>query len=113
EAGGASLRLRVVLGEAWPEADAWPLGGLFRARRERPGSRSADKRDELAASNHSITPSARANSLGGTVRLRILAVWWLMTSSKFGRLHNGQVHRLPPSDGSQCHERDGSADNRY
>jgi hypothetical protein len=38
---------------------------LLRARRERPRRRTADQRDELA-SLHSITPSARASSVGGT-----------------------------------------------
>src|SRR5262249_42499869 len=37
-----------------------------RARRERPRRRAAEQRDELAAL-HSITSSARASSVGGTV----------------------------------------------
>ena len=47
---------------------------------ERPRSRTAEQRDELAAS-HSITSSARASSVGGMVRPSALAVLRLMTSS--------------------------------
>ena len=48
--------------------------GLLRARRQRPrGRRAAEQRDELAPL-HSITSSARASSVGGTVRPSILAV---------------------------------------
>jgi len=57
---------------------------LLRPRRERPRRRAAEKRDELAAfhrCSHSITSSARANSMGGTVRPSALAVLRLMISS--------------------------------
>src|SRR5262245_17533362 len=55
--------------------------GLLRARRKRPrGSRAAEKRDEFP-SLHSITSSARASSVGGTVRPSALAVLRLMTNS--------------------------------
>jgi hypothetical protein len=40
---------------------------LLRARRQRPRGRAAEQRDELAAS-HSITSSARASRVGGTMR---------------------------------------------
>src|SRR4051812_28976637 len=53
---------------------------LLRPRRERPSRRAAEQRDEIAAP-HSITSSARASSVGGTVRLTALAVLRLMTSS--------------------------------
>src|SRR5262249_23094769 len=54
---------------------------LLCARGERPREgRAAEKRDERAAS-HSITSSARASSIGGTVRPMALAVVTLMTSS--------------------------------
>src|SRR5262249_6332773 len=53
---------------------------LLCARRERPSCRAAEHPNDCAAI-HSITSSARASSLSGTVRPRILAVWWLMTSS--------------------------------
>jgi len=56
---------------------------LLRARPKRPRrSHAADKRDELAAL-HSITSSARASSVFGTVRPSVLAVCRLMTSSNF------------------------------
>jgi hypothetical protein len=47
-----------------------------------PDSCAAAKR-----SVYSITSSARARSVGGTVRLSAMAVAKLMTSSNFGRLH--------------------------
>src|SRR5262245_24009823 len=48
---------------------------LLRARRERPHHRSAaEQRDEIATF-HSITSSAVASSVGGTVRSSIRAVW--------------------------------------
>src|SRR6516164_4975281 len=54
---------------------------LLRVRRERPGRRAAEQRDELAALHHSITSSAMASTPGGMVRPRVLAVLRLMTSS--------------------------------
>src|SRR5262249_43146195 len=55
--------------------------GPLRARRERPRRRrAAEKRDELAPL-HSITSSAMASSVGGTVRPSIWAVLRLITSS--------------------------------
>src|SRR5262249_41153283 len=54
---------------------------LLRARGERPRGRcAAEQRDELAA-HHSITSSARASSVGGTVRPSAFAVLRLITSS--------------------------------
>src|SRR5262249_53592292 len=41
---------------------------LLRPRRERPRRRAAEQRDELAPRNHSITSSAAARSVNGTVR---------------------------------------------
>src|SRR5262249_38350863 len=49
---------------------------LLGARRERPGRRTTEQRDELAPL-HSITSSARASSVGGTVRPSALAVFRL------------------------------------
>src|SRR5262249_22129338 len=51
-----------------------------RPRRERPRSCTAEQRDELAAP-HSITSSARAGSVSGTVRPIAFAVLRLITSS--------------------------------
>src|SRR5262249_30692537 len=78
----ASLAYRMVFGERHKHADASDLCWLLRARRERPGGRAAEQRDELAAF-HSITSSARASSVGGTVRPSALAVLRLITSSYF------------------------------
>src|SRR5262249_30493027 len=56
-------------------------GRLLRARRERPCEcRAAEKRHELATL-HSITSSARASNVGGTVRPSAFAVLRLITSS--------------------------------
>src|SRR5262245_19224392 len=52
----------------------------LRPRRERPRSGAAEQRDERAPL-HSITSSAVASSLSGTVRPSILAVEALITSS--------------------------------
>ena len=54
--------------------------GLLRARRERPCRRAAEQRDERAAF-HSITSSASASSVFGTLRPSVFAVLRLMTSS--------------------------------
>src|SRR5262249_52082156 len=55
---------------------------LLRPRRERPSRRRAtEQRDELAPSDHSITSSARASSMGGRCRPSALAVCELSTSS--------------------------------
>ena len=43
---------------------------------------------------YSITSSAAASSVVGTVRPSILAVWRLMANSNLRRLHNRQVRRL-------------------
>src|SRR5262245_40714340 len=53
---------------------------LLRARRERPRSRAADERDEIAAL-HSITSSARSRIEVGSSTPIALAVVVLMTSS--------------------------------
>src|SRR5262245_52820173 len=56
--------------------------GLLRARRERPcRRRAAEQRDEIAALHHSITSSAAACRVSGTVRRSALAVARLITSS--------------------------------
>ena len=69
---------------------------LLRPRRERPRcSRAAKQRDELPPF-HSITSSARASSVGGTVRPSILAVWALMTSSNLDACTTGRSAGLAP-----------------
>src|SRR5262249_57688430 len=47
---------------------------LLRACRQRPRGRAADKRAELPAFHHSITSSAMASRVAGTVRRSIRAV---------------------------------------
>src|SRR5262249_547306 len=70
--------------------------GLLRARPERPcGCHTADERDELAPS-HSITSSARASSVGGTVRPSTLAVVKLMTRSNLVGCSTGMSAGLAP-----------------
>jgi hypothetical protein len=67
---------------------------LLRPRRERPrGSRAAEQCDELAAP-HSITSSARATSVEGTVSPNALAVLRLTTNSNLVGSWTGQVARL-------------------
>src|SRR4029434_2656722 len=54
--------------------------------------RTDERRDELAAVNHSITSSARASSIGGTVRPSALAVLRLITNSS---LDGSSIGRSP------------------
>src|SRR5262249_15548693 len=56
------------------ETDGWQFARLVGVCCDRPRSRrAAEKRDELAASYHSITSSARASSDGGISRPSALA----------------------------------------
>jgi hypothetical protein len=55
---------------------------------------------EKFAAVDSITWSARASSVGGTVRPRILAVWALIDKLELARLHDRQVRRLSALEGS-------------
>src|SRR5262249_55994236 len=66
------------------------------ARRERPRCRSAaEQRDELA-SDHSITLSARASSVGGMVRSSAFAVLMLMLVTSFVENSTGRSAGLLP-----------------
>src|SRR5262245_12497514 len=79
----ARLSFSIIRGGIHEHADPAHLR-LLRARRERPRSRAAEERDELAALDlraHSITSSARASSVGGTSRPSALAVLRLITNS--------------------------------
>ena len=67
----ASARLGILIG----------CIALLRARRERPSSRCAAEQFDEIASVHSITSSARASSVGGTVMPSVFAVLRLMTNS--------------------------------
>src|SRR6516162_602602 len=76
-----ALGLRVVA-DAHQDADASRSLSLLRVRAERPSCRrTAEQRDELAPSHHSITSSARADTPGGTSRPSAFAVIRLMTNS--------------------------------
>ena len=55
------------------KSDGPQLPRLLRPRRQRPRRRTAEQRDELAPF-HSITSSARASTVAGTVRCSIRAV---------------------------------------
>src|SRR5215471_4198560 len=72
---------------------------LLRARRERPRGRTAEQRDEIAPLHlrgYSITSSARASSVGGTVRPSAFAALRLMTSSNLVGCSIGRSAGLAP-----------------
>src|SRR5262249_56410306 len=71
----------ITRGQMHENADPPQPVWLLRGRRERPCGRAADERDDFPASDHSMTSSARASSVGGTSRPSIIAVAKLMTSS--------------------------------
>src|SRR5262245_6211543 len=77
----AGLPFRIVRGERREHPDAPHSLAVLRLRRDRPRCRAAEQRDELAPPHHSITSSARASSVSGTVRPSALAVLRLITSS--------------------------------
>src|SRR5262249_8396936 len=74
------LKVRIVRGGVQEHADAPHFFALLRARSERQCCRTAEQRDELAPF-HSITSSARASSVCGTVRPSALTAFWLTASS--------------------------------
>src|SRR5262249_32282105 len=91
----ARFRFRIVLSRAHEHADH-ALSLLLRPRRERPrSSRAAEQRDELAPF-HSMTSSARASSVSGTVRPSALAVLRLITSRKVVGCWTGSSPALAP-----------------
>src|SRR5262249_36274409 len=69
---------------------------LLCLRGNRPRSRAAKQRDELAALDHSITSSARASSVGGMSRPSALAVLRLITSSSAVGWMTGKSAGLTP-----------------
>src|SRR5262245_26628101 len=77
------------------EPDDRHLRRLLRARRERPGSRAAEQRDEVAAI-HSITSSARATRVAGTSRPSALAALRLSTNSNLVGCCTGRSAGLAP-----------------
>ena len=83
------------------KADAVDLPGLLRAARRmarsRRGRRAAEQRDELAPPDrraHSITSSARASSVGGTVEPERLGGLEVDDERELGRLLDRQVGGL-------------------
>ena len=92
------LRFRIVLGQRTQHANPSDTSQLLPTSRERPcHCCAAKKRDELAPF-HSITSSARASSVCGTLRPSILAVWALMTSSNLVGCTTGKSAGLAPSE---------------
>src|SRR5262245_30166588 len=70
---------------------------LLRARRERPrGCRAAEQRDERAALHYSITSSAIASNVGGTLRPRALATLRLIANSNLVGACTGRSAALAP-----------------
>src|SRR5262249_42363304 len=89
------LTFRVLWSPVHEDADPPHTLRLLRARRERPRRRAAEKRDELAAP-HSITSSARAKNVSGTVRPSALAVVRLTTSSNLVGCSTGRSPGFAP-----------------
>src|SRR5262245_46361775 len=85
----------VGLRRAWTEESDHRHRRLLRARRERPRSRAAEKRNELAAL-HSITSSARPSSVMGKVMPSALAALRLRTNSIFTACSTGRSAGLTP-----------------
>src|SRR5262249_46041153 len=86
---GNACRTVDTAGGAWRD--------VLRARRERPrSSRAAKQRDELATAAHSITSSASASSVGGTVRPSARAVLRLITNSNLVGCWTGRSAGLAP-----------------
>src|SRR5262245_39274029 len=95
----AGLTFRIVRGRGVPHPAPPPRARLLRARHERRRRRTAEQRYELAALHlraHSMTSSAVASSLSGTVRPSILAVSALMTSSNLVDCTTGRSAGLAP-----------------
>src|SRR6516164_2488629 len=96
ESGELSLPLGITFGQAEQYADAPHTAGILRARCLRPqSSRTTDERDKFAPP-HSITSSAVARSVGGTVRPSALALFKLMASSNLTGCSTGRSAGLVP-----------------
>src|SRR5262245_29114671 len=90
------LSFRVALGICHQHADPAHCTGLLHPCRQRPRRRAAEQRDELAAPDHSMTSSARANSFVGTSRPSVLAVLRLITSSSLTDCWTGRSAGFSP-----------------
>src|SRR5262249_47163138 len=91
----AEIRLLLGVGRNTIHQDADPARRL-RASGERPRRCAANQRDELAASDHSMTSSASASSDGDTVSPCIRAVWTFTTSWNFDGCTTGKSAGLAP-----------------
>src|SRR5262249_2543447 len=89
------IRLRLVFVEPHKHADAPHAVALRRACRRRPCRRTPEPHDELPPS-HSITSSATASRLGGTVMPSALAIFMLITSSNLVGCITGKSEGLSP-----------------
>ena len=78
------------------KSDGRHLRRLLRTCSERPCGRATHQRDELA-SPHSITSSARASSVGGTMSPSALAVLRLTNSSTFVACWTGRSAGFAPA----------------
>src|SRR5262249_60568755 len=90
------LGFRIIHCEIHQDADPTLSIRLLRARGERPRCRAAEKRDELAPP-HSMTWSARATTVGGTVRPSGLAGLRLAKNSKRVGSSKGRSASRAPS----------------
>src|SRR5215472_4482921 len=90
------LRPSIIRRSGNEHPDPPHYSALLRPRNNRPTRRAAEKRDEVAAPNHSITSSARASSDGGTVMPSALAVLRLMTSSNLAGCSTGKSPGFSP-----------------
>src|SRR5262245_23780416 len=88
---------RVVLIKAHQYADPVGRVRLLCPNSRRPRRRPAEQRDELAATDHSITSSARPRSVIGKVRPSVFAVLRLMKSSTFVACWTGRSAGLAPA----------------
>src|SRR5262245_15417172 len=82
ERRNAGLAFGIVCGYGHKNTDPPYAITLLRARHPRPcHRRPAEQPNEVATTDHSITSSARASSVGGTSRPSALAVLRLITNS--------------------------------
>src|SRR5262245_53071843 len=98
--GGAARRktydpaYRPASGRLAPKRSArWPAE---RQRRQPDAENFGGEVSFELPSHHSITSSAVASSVGGTVRPSSRAVWWLMTSSNFVDCTTGKSAGFAP-----------------
>src|SRR5262245_36011378 len=97
QSGESRMPLRIGLAAAHQHANTPHSLWLLRSRHHRERNRrAAEQRDELAPSDHSITSSARASSVGGTSRPSALAVLRLISNSNFTGCCTGRSAGFSP-----------------